>query len=108
MRYFPTAPLEFARPFGICSDFELSRICVEPIVEAQRKMIRAGIVSFSPVFASITRTPVARFASASKSMPSTTASVRTVSRPVASAAGSVELCVLKYEPVEHPMWHGPQ
>jgi hypothetical protein len=33
---------------------------------------------------------------------------RSVSRPVARAAGSVALTLLKYDRVMQPRWHGPQ
>ena len=57
------------------------------------------------VTASITRTPVARLRSRSYTTSVTIANVFIVRRPVAFAAGSVEACVLKYDPVGHPSEH---
>ena len=95
IRYRPNVPLEFASPLGAFSPAELSRTCVVPIVDAHMNTRRPRISRRSRVFASITATPVARLPSAFVVTFSTIASVKTSSRPVAFAAGNVELCVLK-------------
>ncbi len=58
-------------------------------VEAQRKTTFARAPSVLPVRVSTNSTPVARLPSRSTSTRATTASLRTVSRPVSSAARSV-------------------
>ena len=59
------------------------------------------------VFASITRTPVARRVRGSKITECTTLKGRRVRRPVACAAGSVACTLLKYENVAQPRSHVP-
>ena len=63
--------------------------------EAARKTVRAWNSSSSCDSASITRTPVTRPARGSQMTLGTTLLGRRVSRPVASAVGSVELIELK-------------
>ena len=92
-------------PLGAASEREFNRICVEAIVDAQRKTMRDRMTLRSRVLVSIMRTPVMREVFLSYSSDSTRASARVVRLPVFSAAGSVVLCVENGAPKEQPRWH---
>ena len=82
---------------------------VLPSVEAQRKTTLREYSRASFVFVSTTRTPVDAVLRARRRSASATMAVgRSVRRPVACAAGSVDAWLEKYEPVEQPRSHGPQ
>src|SRR5688572_16622598 len=104
----PSVPLEFARPSGNVAFLELSSSRTDSIVDAQRNTRRAVYSVSCRVRALITRTPRALPRLASYSTCDTTLCGRSVSRPVARAAGSVEPMELKYECVWQPRSHGPQ
>ncbi len=70
-------------------------ICVDASAEAHKNTSLAGITSAWLVFASTTRTPVTRLRFASYSRLVTTESGRSVSLPVARAAGRVTAWVEK-------------
>ena len=82
-------------PVGKRSDVEFSSTCVEPSVDAHRNTTLALYSRCSIVFASMMRTPVARFDFGSYVTLCTMLSVAIFRRPVARAAGSVELWVEK-------------
>jgi hypothetical protein len=65
------------------------------MVEAQTKTTFAEYTVEAPVAASIARTPVARLRLASYTTSVTIWKVLSIKRPVATAAGSVDDCVLK-------------
>src|SRR5437660_12334418 len=108
MRLWPSSPLELARPLGDSGVAELRRIRVDSSVEAQRKNTRA--LNSRGVFdcASMTRTPLTRRVFGSKMRLWTTLYGRIVKRPVFCAAGSVELRLLKLDPVMQQRWQTPQ
>src|SRR5688572_16509694 len=107
VRYLPTTPLEFARPFGKSDDFELSRRRADSHALAARMMIRALTCRSSPVFLSTYDTPVARpFSSVvtSRAM----AFVSRVSLPVLAAGKIRTFGAEKLELVMQPRLHWPQ
>src|SRR5438034_8577238 len=97
----PACPLELARS-------RLSRILYISSADAHRKTTRAVYSRSCFVCASMMRTPVTRFFLLSYTRRFTILNGRSVRRPVARAAGSVALTLLKYDRVMHPRWHGPQ
>src|SRR5215208_4262649 len=108
MTYWPSVPLELARPSGKRLLVELSSNRTDSIVDAQRKTMRAVYSLLSIVCASTMRTPRARLRLGSYNTSATTLFGRSVSLPVFRAAGSVEPRLLKYECVTQPRSHGPQ
>src|SRR2546427_10212520 len=105
IRLWPSSPLELASPVGKRGLVEFNRICAVPSVEAQRKMSRPKYSRVALVFASITRTPVARSVRSSYITLWTIASVTTVSLPVFRAAGSVAERLEDYAPELQPRAH---
>src|SRR5580765_6980452 len=95
IRYLPSRPLELPRPPGASIDEERSRMLTELTDPAQRKTTLEVATDVAFVRVSTSRTPETRRLAGAYSRASTTVSVITVRRPVAFAAGSVELCVLK-------------
>jgi hypothetical protein len=78
---------------------------VDSRVEAQRKTTRASNTIVCIVCASMTLTPDVRPVRGSYRTLSTTLQGRSVSFPVAAAAGSVTCTLLKYEYVVQPRSH---
>src|SRR5712691_7047109 len=111
MRLCPSSPELLPRPPGHTSIADRSSSQVEFNVDAQRKMMRAVYSAVCMLTASSTRTPVARFLSRSYKTSVTIANGLSVKRPVATAAGNVDDCVLKYPPKGQPSqqalryWH---
>src|SRR5688572_13791812 len=102
MTYLPSKPLELPRPCGASSETERCRSATLFIEPVHRNTIFDLTTERALLRASINRTPVTRREARSNSSDSAIASVMTVSRPVALAAGSVELRLLKYAPNEQP------
>src|SRR5262245_12239424 len=105
IRLWPSSPELLPSPPGHTSVAERISSQVEFNVDAHRNttFARYSVVAF--VSASITRTPPARLRSRSKITSVAMALVRSVNRPVFIANGSVDACVLKYEPEGHPSAH---
>src|SRR5690348_2389789 len=102
IRLWPSSPELDPSPPGQMSVAERRSSQVELSVEAQRKTIFATWSVTWLVTASSTRTPVARFLSLSYNTSVAIANGCSVRRPVFTAAGSVDDCVLKYAPYGQP------
>jgi len=102
MMFRPTCPLEFARPSGWRDVAELSRSLALSSADAHRNTTRAVYSRVSRVRASTTSTPDTRLVRSSSTRLRAMLYGMSVRRPVASAAGSVALTLLKYERVTHP------
>src|SRR2546425_3500223 len=107
IRYLPTRPLEFARPFGKRLDREFRSSRADSHALAQRTTILAFACTSCRVLRSTYETPVA-LPSPSVSTSRHIASVRISRFPVLSAGGSSTVGDEKLEPVAHERPHWPQ
>ena len=105
--YFPTRPLEFARPCGNGDDVELSRIRADSSALAASTTTRARTCLSCFVRLSMYVTPVAR-PRWSTVTSRAIAPVTIFSRPVACAGSSSTFVDEKLEFVAHPRLHSPQ
>src|SRR5258705_10784564 len=107
VRYLPTTPLELARPFGNCVDFELSiRRGGSHALAASTATLAFTCLS-ALVFVSMYVTPLASprlFSVTSRAI----ALVTRVKRPVCSAGAINTFVDEKFEFVRHPRPHCPQ
>src|SRR5690606_3872685 len=106
-RYFPTTPLEFARPLGKRADRELRRSRADSHALAASTTTRALTCSSAPVFLSMYETPVAR-PEASVVTSRAIALVMSVRRPVFRAGAMSTPGLEKLAFTEHPRLHCPQ
>src|ERR1035438_2752180 len=105
MTLWPSSPQLLPSPSGQTSVAEFMRIHAVLRVEAQRKTTLDLYSTVWSVWASIISTPVAFLLSLSYTTLVTIENGRRVRFPVATAAGRVEDCVLKYAPNGQPRSH---
>src|SRR5262245_54264747 len=107
VRYFPTVPLELARPCGNCEDLELSRRRADSQALAATTTTRARTCSSVLLLLLMNETPVAR-PCASTVISRAIAFVISVSLPVLSAGRMRTSGLEKFELVLQPRLHCPQ
>src|SRR4051812_5495057 len=104
VRYFPTTPLELARPFGNFGDFEFRRSRADSQALAATTTTFAFAWRSAPVLVSMYETPLAR-PRLSTVISCAIALVTSVSRPVFSAGAIRTLVDEKFEFVIQPRPH---
>src|SRR5579884_212258 len=107
VRYLPTMPLEFARPFGNCDDLEFSNKRADSIALAASTTTLARTCSSAPELLSMYETP---FASPSDPtvISRAIALVISASLPVSSAGAINTSGLEKFDLVWQPRLHWPQ
>src|SRR6185436_9736079 len=107
IRYFPTRPLELARPLGKRVEREFSRMRADSHALAHKTTIFARASTSCRVLRSTYDTPVA-LPPSSVSTARHIASVRISRFPVFKAGGSSTVGDEKFDPVAHDRPHCPQ